>query len=165
MGQEMVASHVPLLTRIFTLSKGDVLEVGTGYFSTLILKWLAELSHRNVYSYENREYWYKKAKRNQSQYLKLFFCPDQDYNSAPFERDQRYGLIFVDSWPNGKRIEVIKRLANMGDYIVIHDTNEDGDKSYHYSQIWDLFKYRYDFNLYYPPTTVVSNFKPLGKVK
>ena len=159
----MVASHVPLLTRVFTLSKGDVLEVGSGYFSTLILKWLAELSHRNIYSYENREYWFKRAKRNESKYLKVYYCPDQDYSSAPLDR--KWGMIFVDCWPNGKRIEVIKRLANQADYIVIHDTNETGDKDYHYSQIWPLFKYRHDFNLFYPPTTVVSNFKTLKNIK
>ena len=161
MGQEMVASHVPLLTRVFTLSKGDVLELGTGYFSSLILRWLAELSHRNVYAYESREHWYKKAKEKETKYYKVFYTPN--YDDAPIDR--KWGMVFIDHGPNGRRITEIKRLANLTDYMVIHDTNESGDKEYHYSQIWDLFKYRYDFTLYYPPTSVVSNFKTLKNIK
>lgn len=155
-----MATHIPLLVRIFTLSKGDVLELGTGYFSTLMLRWLAEMSGRNVYSYESREYWYKKAKAKETEYFKVFYTPN--YDDAPIER--KWGMAFIDHGPNGRRITEIKRLAKWADYIVIHDTDIKDDNQYHYSKIWGLFKYRYDFNLYYPSTSVVSNFKDLGSL-
>ncbi len=161
MGMEMVASHVPVLVRMFTISKGDVLELGTGYFSTLILKWLSELSGRNIYSYESRGHWYDKARQKQTEHHKIFYTPN--YDDAPIER--KWGLAFVDHAPNSRRIVEIERLAKWAEYIVIHDTNEELDKEYHYSKIWHLFIYRYDFNLYYTSTSVVSNFKSLGKVK
>jgi hypothetical protein len=45
------ATHIPLLIRVFDISEGDVLEVGTGWFSTLVLHWLAHIYKRQVYSY------------------------------------------------------------------------------------------------------------------
>ena len=58
---EPVASHIPLLVRVFDKSEGDILEVGTGYYSTLLLHWLANTSRRYLYSYESDKYWYDRA--------------------------------------------------------------------------------------------------------
>ena len=52
-----MATHVPLLVRVFEMSEGDVLEMGTGYFSTLILKWLCEMHDRTLYSFEGSRKW------------------------------------------------------------------------------------------------------------
>ena len=160
MANELLASHVPLLVRVFTLSEGDVLELGTGYFSSLILKWMSTLSHRKVFAYENRQYWDKKAKEKQTEFYKVKLI--NSYNDAPIER--KWGMAFVDHGPNSRRVVEIKRLADYADYIVIHDTNPEWDDIYHYSKIWKLFKYRYDYKLYHPHTSVVSNFKDLSNI-
>jgi hypothetical protein len=146
---------------VFTLSEGDVLELGTGYFSSLVLKWLAEVSGRNVYAYESGERWYRKAKVKESKHYKVFYTPS--YDNAPIER--HWGMALIDHAPDSRRTNEIERLANYVDYMVIHDTNKELDKRYHYSKIWNLFKYRYDFELYYPSTTVVSNLKDLKNIK
>jgi hypothetical protein len=155
-----VASHIPLLVRVYTISEGDVLELGTGYFSTLVLRWLSEMSGRNLYSYENRGHWYNRAIQKPKPFHKVFYTPN--YDDADIER--HWGMVFIDHGPNARRIVEIERLASFADYMVIHDTSSKDDKEYHYSKIWHLFKYRYDFDLYYPPTSVVSNLKDLTKI-
>ena len=55
------ATHLPLLVRMFDKTEGDVLELGMGYFSTMILKWLCEMSGRTLYSYESNKEWYGKV--------------------------------------------------------------------------------------------------------
>jgi len=154
-----VATHIPLLVRAFTQSEGDVLEMGTGYFSTLILRWLCEMSGRTLYSFEGSKGWYERALKKSKPFHKLIYAPDWDKTDI----ERHWGLVFIDHGPNWRRHIDIKRLVNFADYIVIHDTEPESDKAYHYSRIFPLFKYKYDFNKYKPWTSVVSNFKDVTK--
>jgi hypothetical protein len=159
--KEMVASHIPLLVRVFDISEGDVLEIGTGYFSTLILHWLAEMTKRHVYSYENSEYWYNRAKKYESTYHHIIYC--KSWDEADFDK-KYWGLVFVDHEP-GKRREIeMVRLANMADYIIMHDSNIDKNRNWNYDYINSLFKYRYDYTKMIPWTTVFSNTKKLSEI-
>lgn len=159
-----VATHIPLLVRAFTLSEGDVLELGTGYFSTLVLRWLCEMSGRTLYSYESSHYWYTRALQKPKPFHKVIYV--KNFDEADIER--HWGLVFIDHGPNQRRITEIKRLANYADYMVIHDTNpvigEESPRGYHYNEIWSLFKYRYDFTKYNPHTSCVSNLKDLSNM-
>lgn len=156
------ATHVPLLTRVFDQSEGDVLEIGTGYFSTLLLHWLAEMTKRHVYSYENRFGWYTRARRMESTYHHIIYCPSWD--EAPFE-DKHWGLVFVDHGPDNRRPVEIERLKDKTDYMVIHDTDIERDEMYGYSKVLPKFKYRYDYKKIWPYTSVVSNFKKLDNIE
>ncbi len=155
----LCATHIPLLVRAFVLSEGDVLEVGTGYFSTAILRWLCEMSGRTLYSYEQSPGWYERAMRKPAPFHKVFKV--ESYDEVDVNR--HWGLVLIDHAPTRRRHVEIQRLANQADYIVIHDTNPEWDRGYRYSKIWDLFKYRYDFTKYNPHTSVVSNFHSLEK--
>lgn len=158
----LVATHLPLLTRVFDISEGDVLEIGTGYYSTLLLQWLSHMYKRDVYSYESSDYWYKRSQRMQkSPYQHTIKCDNWD--KADF--DQKYwGMVFIDHSPNERRVVEIARLANKTDYMVIHDTDPETGRLHHYGydKIWNLFKYRYDYTKIVPWTTVVSNVKDLS---
>jgi len=165
----LVGTHLPVLVRAFELSEGDVLELGTGFFSTNILRWLCEMSGRTLYSYETGWSWYNIAIRKPVPFQKVIKI--DNFDDAPI--DKHWGLVLIDHSPTRRRIIDIKRLAYLADYIVIHDTNPEHDgekndpkkKGYRYSEIWPLFKYRYDFTKYNPNTTVVSNFFPLERFK
>jgi tRNA A58 N-methylase Trm61 len=157
----MVASHIVLLTRVFDKSQGDVLELGTGYFSTLLLHWLATVAKRRVVSYETQKHWYERARRWQSEFHDIVFCRNLD--EADFDQ-RHWGMVFIDHGPNSRRPTDIRRLADKCDYMVIHDTPPEWDDRYGYSAIWPLFKYRYDYAGMFPPTTVVSNFKDLSDI-
>ena len=149
-----VATHVPLLVRAFTKTEGDVLEVGTGYFSTLVLRWLATMSGRKLVSYESSPSWYRVATKKQSENHEVVFC--KSWDEADFDK-RHWGLIFIDHGPNKRRHVEIERLKDKCDIMVIHDTEPESDAGYLYSRIWPLFKYKYDFTLYKPWTSAVSN--------
>ena len=149
-----MATHIPVLVRAFAKTKGDILEIGTGYFSTALLRWLCEMSGRTLYSYEHSPFWYAKAKATESDFHKVIKV--ETYDELPV--DKQWGLVFIDHAPDYRRQVEIERFANNADMMVVHDTNPEHDKGYHYSNIWHLFKYRYDFKLFNPNTSVVSNF-------
>ncbi|OGZ27064.1 MAG: hypothetical protein A2427_01040 [Candidatus Nealsonbacteria bacterium RIFOXYC1_FULL_40_7] len=161
MDRSATASHIPLLVRLFDLSEGDVLEIGTGYFSTLLLHWLAHIYKRNVYSYENDPYWYKRALKANSKYHRVIMV--NNWDDLPVDR--HWGLVFVDHKPGERRSMEVKRFAKNADYILIHDTEPENEKEYHFSEIWPLFKYVYHQKKTLPWTSAVSNFKNLKDIK
>ena len=155
-----MATHVPLLVQVFEISEGDVLEMGTGYFSTLILRWLCEMHDRTLYSFESNKGWYDRAMKKPKPFQKLTYV--ENWDDADIERE--WGMAFIDHGPNHRRQHEIKRLANYAEYIVIHDTEPESEKSYHYSNIWNLFRSRYDYKKCLPWTSVVSNFYDLSEL-
>lgn len=150
-----VASHIVLLTRVFDKSEGDVLEVGTGYFSTLLLHWLSSVYKRHVYSYESSNYWYKRAKKYESEYHHIIYCPD--WEEADFV-NKHWGMAFIDQSPESVRNKTVTALKNNADYIVMHDTSPEYDKKYQFSKIWDQFQHIFHYKKAEPNSSVVSNY-------
>jgi len=70
-------------------------------------------------------------------------------------------VVLVDHSPSERRIVEIRKLANLAKYIVIHDSEPNKDREYHYSTIYPLFKYRYDFKDVIHNTVLLSNFVDL----
>lgn len=152
------ATHVPLLTRAFDLSTGDVLEVGTGYFSSTLLEWLCSITGRKLVSYETSPKWYERAKQMQSSYHDIIFVDNWD--DIPLDQ-KHWGLAFIDHDPGLRRAVEIARLKDVADYIVVHDTEPASEIYHDYESIYPLFKYRYDDTRVTPWTSVLSNFFPL----
>lgn len=160
----VMATHLMLLTRAFDKSEGPVLEMGTGYFSTLYLDWLCSMTGRKLVSYENNKkfpYWEQRALKYQSSYHEVNIIDDWD--KADID-NTHWGLAFIDHAPKGRRRIDVARLKDNADYIVMHDTEPGADKFYKYRKIWNLFKYRYNYKKIEPWTSVVSNFKKLGNM-
>jgi hypothetical protein len=82
-----------------------------------------------------------------------------EWLQAPIE--QPWDVVLVDHSPDFQRVFEIRRLAQLAKYLVIHDANGRDEKHYHYSEIFPLFRYRYDFTALEPHTVVLSNFKRL----
>jgi hypothetical protein len=159
--KSVMATHLPLLIRVFDLSEGDVLELGTGYFSTLVFHWLACMTKRHIVSVESNPRWYDKVKKFASDNHEIILV--NSWDEFPVE-DKHWGMVFIDHGPNGRRQVEIERLKDKADYIVIHDTEIKEDHHYHYTSIWPLFKYRKDYTKLVPNTSVVSNFKYLSNI-
>ena len=155
------ATHIPMLVKTFELTDGDVLELGSGYFSTTLLRWLCQMAGRTLYSYESSNFWYQKATARPVPFHKVIKV--NSFDEADIEK--HWGMVLVDHGPDERRWKDIKRLANFAEYIVIHDSNLTEIKHYGYEKIWDLFKYRYDYTKLNPNTTVVSNFHNLKRFK
>lgn len=158
------ASHIPLLTRVIDISEGDILEIGTGYSSTLLLHWFAHIYKRNVFSYENNPEFYKKALKLNSEYQRVFFVHNWDEIPTLNPSGKPWGVVFIDHAPPERRTTEIEKFANNADYIVIHNTEPDKENDYRYAKIWPLFKYIYHFNKVSPWTSVASNTKNLYNI-
>ena len=149
-------THLPCLIKAFEKTVGDVLELGTGVFSTPYLHYACILSNRHLVSYENYQDWLQF-------FIKYGYeCPNHElhyvekYSDAPIT-DRIWDVVLIDQTPDSSRTEEIRRLANSAKYIIIHDANPSNDKVTHYSSIYPLFKYRTDWTGDNNRATVLSN--------
>jgi hypothetical protein len=149
------------LIKVIQCSKGDVVEVGVGPFSTPILHWLCKEYKRNLISYEDDKEYYDFAKQFQSQTHRIRLV--SDWKKLDYETKR--GVIFIDNHPSMTRAEIAIRFKDTADYIVMHDTEPDHDKEYNWERVWNVFKYQYHWTECRPWTSVVSNFKKLKSLK
>jgi hypothetical protein len=150
-------THIFTLVRAFDQSEGDVLELGTGYFSTLLLHWLCGIAGRKLVSYDNQWRWYKRAKEawNIGDHEVHFV---EDYDTLNLT-DRHWGLVLIDHSPHLRRsIDAIK-LKDHADFLVLHDTEPTDEGLYNYQEVYPHFKYIYHSKKYIPWTSVISNFK------
>jgi hypothetical protein len=148
------ASHIFVLVRAFEQSEGDVLELGTGHYSTPMLNWMGLVTDRKIYSYDTVEEWAKLAIKNYSGVNhEIHFEPDLDKINLT---DRHWGLVLIDHAPDERRIVDTLRLKDHADFLVLHDSKP---KYNHYPDIDKHFKYIYTDKRSRSWTTVVSNFK------
>lgn len=153
------STFLPVLLEVMQRTTGDVLELGAGVFSTPLLHWLCERRYRHLLTIESDEKWfnfcrqYYKYRGHQFQFV-------NNWDDANIEKP--WDVALIDHSPSGRRVEEIKRLANLAKYIIIHDSNPWNDRHYHYSTIYPLFKYRFDFKEAEPFTTLLSNFEDIS---
>ena len=149
-------THMPMLIKTVQMSKGPILELGAGIFSTPLLHWLCSEDSRRLDTYESHPDYYDFAKRFQSKYHRIHLTKDwQD-----IDLKKHYSVVLIDHWPEKQRgIDVIK-LKNNADYIVLHDS--ELEKKYGYDKVWKHFKYIYHWKFCTPHTTILSNFKDVS---
>jgi len=153
----MGCSHIFTLVRAFDQSEGDVLELGTGYFSTLLLHWMCVMTGRKLVSYDTIEKWYLRAQKmwgNDGH--EIYFVPDLDTVDLT---DRHWGLVFIDHWPYKRRSVDVMRLKDHADFLVLHDTEPAEAEIYGYPEVYKHFKYIYQYTKHLPWTAVVSNVK------
>jgi hypothetical protein len=136
-------NHRLLLWEALRVTKGDVVEYGSGHGSTKYLAKYCADTKRDFKSYDYSEEWCVKTG---AEYVK-------DWNSIKPEGS----VILIDHSPGERRIEDIKLLADKFEIMVIHDTEPVGAGDYKYNQIWGLFKYRVDVQSEGAWATAVSN--------
>lgn len=158
------ATHLGALIACINKTSGDVLELGTGIFSTPYLHYACTIGKRNLLSLDGDKAWIRNyAESDFAHYLyrnayhNLEYVPDWD--KAPI--DKEWDVVLVDQTPDEARKESVKRLANLAKYIIIHDSNERHEKNYHYSEIYPLFKHKRVWDLDDRHATVLSNFYDL----
>jgi hypothetical protein len=158
-------THMAPLIQAVNKTKGDILELGTGIFSTPYLHYQGLLAKRMVTSFDNDKAWQQRFSNSQyhahlyeGEYHKFIFVDDWD----KAEIEKPWDVALVDHSPSERRIVEIKRLANLAKYIIIHDSTPRYERVYHYSEIYPLFKYRTDWNKDLNHATVLSNFVDLS---
>ena len=156
------ASHMPLLIKILDMSEGPVLELGIGPFSTPLLHALCAVKNRLLISYENDKSYFDSHNSFESVQHQIKYV--ESWDDADIEHIQ-WGLALVDHAPAKRRVTEIRRLVNHADYVVIHDSNGRFENWYHYSLIYPLFKYQYEYGVLMPHTTVLSNLHDVSNLK
>lgn len=156
------ASHMPLLIKILDISQGSVLELGMGPFSTPLLHTLCAAKNRLLISYENDKNYFASHRDFESALHHIKHIDNWD--DANIEHTQ-WSLAFVDHAPAERRIAEVRRLVDHADYVVIHDSNGRFESRYHYSLIYPLFKYRYEYGALMPHTTVLSNLHDICQIQ
>lgn len=154
-------SHLPVLAKALSVTSGDVLELGTGLMSTPFLHFMCGSQGRYLASYENDPAFYAWALQCQAAWHDILYV--ESWDQAPIERV--WSVALIDHGPSERRTADIRRLAGLVSCIVIHDTYWKENKHYHYEDIWPLFRWRYDYTLFKPYTTLVSNFMDLSEFR
>lgn len=159
--QKQMSTHMLTLMRCVAETKGDICEVGAGFYSTALLHWLA--LDRQIVTYESDPDYYHYARkfRNQNHRVRK----TEDFSDIDFDR--HWSFVFIDhtadktSNPHTRGDDAIK--FKNADMIVMHDSEPEHEAHYGYDKVWPHFKYRYDWKLSTPWTTVVSNTVDLTK--
>ena len=149
-------THMPMLIKAVQLTKGPVMELGSGLFSTPLLHWLCKKDSRKLVTYENMLEYYPFARqfRSRNHHVRLIDSWDK------IDVETHWSVVMIDHKPAERRAIDAIRLRDKADYIVLHDTERS---VYGYDKIWPHFKYIYHWKSCKPWTTVVSNFKNLNE--
>jgi len=154
------STHLPVLMEVMNRTTGDVLELGPGVFSTPVLHWLCETRGRNLLTIESDRKWSWFCRQfYDTPHHKHLLVPTWDDADEAIKKE--WDVALIDHSPSGRRIEEIRKLANLVKYMVIHDSEPEKDREYHYSTIYPLFKYRYDFKDAVHNVVLLSNLVDL----
>jgi hypothetical protein len=111
------------------------------------------LQHRHLTTFESHHKFLSLFDKYKSDWHEI--VPVTDWDAIDLSGE--WGVALIDHYPAERRIEEIKRLENTCDFIVVHDTEEKRESYFHYRDVLATFKYRKDFTLVRPNTSVVSN--------
>ena len=153
-----VGSHLPVLMKVFNMTYGPVVELGSGVYSTGYLHWACVGQNRRMVTFEDNPEWYEVSKKFETKLHSVNFVTDWD----SIDLSEPWSLAFVD--PDAicgrTREKDVARLTH-AEYVVCHDTENSADRKYHYSRIHELFKYRYKYDKASPYTSIFSNYHDL----
>lgn len=163
------STFLPVLMEVMNRTTGDVLELGPGVFSTPYLHWICRKQQRYLLTLENHEMWFNFVRKyyqtGKGKPFRHRFVFMKNWDDAEKLINKQWDVVLVDHSPSERRIEEIRKLSHLAKYIIIHDADDFQERNYHYSKIYSLFKYRYDFREVEPGTTVLSNFVDLTDFK
>jgi hypothetical protein len=155
-------SHVPVLLTCLHLTKGPVLEMGAGFYSTALLSLYS--GSRYCRTIESNFLWLEKVRS----FFPVYSEPQlehghdmqwvESYNTAIID-DRLWEIALIDQ-EEAYRKESIRRLRRQSRLIILHDTEnptfENSLKDY---------RYYYDFKELYPYTSVASETDNLDWLK
>lgn len=161
-------THLGPLIKCMSLTSGDVLELGLGYFSTPYLHYQCVLDKRHLTSYDNDKGWVRRFAdsdfynhRYRGEYHDFIYVE----NWADAKIEKPWDVVLIDHTPDERRSIEAMRLKDLAKYIIIHDSNENGKaqfRGYNYASIFPHFKYKKVWDKDERHATVLSNFYDLN---
>ncbi len=144
-----VGTHLPLLAAcIAKAGPGAVVEIGTGHASAPLVSEMCKATGRVWCVWDTDDYWRESA-RDLGEGLQPL---------PPIIRSD-WAVAFVDC-VGDKRLWAVEQLRDHAEFIVIHDTDNQGGDLNELLAYLDTFTYRYDYKVMRPWTTVVSMTRP-----
>lgn len=161
------SSFMPSLLACIGATKGPVLELGIGHFSTPALHAYCESANRELYSIEQSKEWYLKfsAMLSSGSPSKHTYFGVENYSKTLPEfakLKKRWAVVFIDHSPGGEnRASALKLFLPVSDYVIVHDYHRDNEEA-----IGPMLKnvpFTHVTRTYEPPTLVASMTKPIPK--
>lgn len=146
-------THIPMVIKMILETKGRVMEMGVGFFSTPNIHWLCAKDKRVCYSFESDPEYHQFARQFRSPRHKIRLV--KDWDKADFSG--KWSVALVDH-ETERRAKDALRIKDNCEFVILHDTEGE---VYGYDEVYKQFKYRYDWKDCRPWTTVLSNFKPI----
>jgi len=143
-------SHLPALAACLLATKGSVLELGSGDWSTGFLHRYCQATHRRLVTIESDLAYYQKYMGLRTSWHQIIHSNGSD--ALP---DGPWDVVLVDQNPPASRGVSIAQLANEATFLVCHDSEREESSAYQYD--FSPFAYRQDYSSGGPRTTVVSN--------
>lgn len=135
-------SYYPLLYLALEETQlGDVIEMGTGHGSTLLLHDYCGGNYRHLYSYDEKQIWLDKFLHLKSDRHTLRLVHDWDIVKETHLKEGFPTVVFIDHAPGERRKEDIVHFKDINGILVIHDTEPTGAGDYQMRQHWPKFKY------------------------
>lgn len=157
------STHFPMLIKCVNKSRGAVLELGSGLFSTPLLHWLC-FPNRKLITCESYQHYMDFAKKFATKSHTVKFI--EDWNHSQILQGcgcTHFGVVLIDHSPKKPRQRGDDAILfkDAADYVVLHDAGKNSNPKYGYEKVFEHFKYRYDWEGCWPPTTVLSNYHDL----
>lgn len=151
-------SHVAFLAGAVARTKGPVLELGTGWWSTPVLHALCW--DRPLFSTETSDTWLESLSGLKSVNHTFIKVKEMQDILDVARAYGPWGVIFVDNSPGEIRGDLLVKLKGMAELIVVHDTEADdpGEAgNYGWKKADGLYKYCRRFTMFRPNTSVYSD--------
>jgi len=152
-------THLPLLAVAATITTGPVLELGAGFGSTLMLHGLCGACGRRLVTLESDQSWLGMFIPYRRPWHEIKHV--EDFKNLP-EYDMEWGLALVDHGIAEQRGQSVEALQHVP-LIVVHDTCHP--MLYNYDSVLGGFKYRFDYKVVGPMTTLVSHVIDFETIK
>lgn len=126
-------THSPFLKYYTEITKGDVLEFGTGHNSTGVILETIRGTGRKLISFEHNREWYLKMREiyPPNEFHTYIFV--ETGNSVAEEtswelvistiRQQDWSVVFIDQSPWEARVTTMKHFLGHAEYLLIHDVD------------------------------------------
>ena len=162
-------SHAIPLTVAALVSKGDILELGTGIFSTKILNKVAKEQNRFLLSVEMDSKWLQKFIEYNDSINHILFDHKSEC-AQTINPLKKWGMVFVDHLQGETRHLDMVKYANNAQIVVAHDSEKSSESYYQYSKVYSTFKYHCKYSLYVPngvylSTSLLSNNYDVGQLE
>lgn len=132
-------------------TEGTILELGCGWYSTPILHEIAVAQKRLLVTIDNNNDWLTEYKSLECEFHRLHLVGW--WGDMPLE--QRYGLAFVDQAQPCEREYTTRKIYDLVNVFVFHDTEEG--PAYGYNRVLSMFKHQFTDKCHQAWTTVASN--------